>query len=365
MENPFNPSFGINPRVKIQRMDQVKQLVNDIKALDTPYRTTMIYGNRGVGKTVFMSMVSQQIAQDSAWIVVNLTMGEQMLSRLVEKLYLQVTDKLRQLFNQIQGIEVKAGGFGIKLSTNQVASYEYTLEIMLKQLQAVGKRVLVVVDEVQSLPGMIELASVYQVMLTQGLPIAMLMTGLPKNVQLLQTNRVLTFLLRSGMVELTTLEYFDVQAEYRKAFVTRDPQISATTIRQMAQLVAGYAYAFQLLGYLVWRSSDEHITLQTIERILPDYQSQLSRNSYVKVLSELSTVDQKFVVAMAEAPIYPVSTTYLGTQLQQSSGYIGMYRKRLIDAQVVKPLGHGQLSFMLPLFREFVLDDGRYLVGME
>ena len=48
-------------------------------------------------------------------------------------------------------------------------------------------------DEAQEVTGMVELASVYQVMISEGLPISIIMTGLPKNVQDLQNNHVLTF----------------------------------------------------------------------------------------------------------------------------------------------------------------------------
>ena len=72
MKNPFNPSFGIQPTVLLDREEVQSKLVKDIKALDTPYRTTLIYGNRGVGKTVFMNSVGKQIDQDPTWITIHL-----------------------------------------------------------------------------------------------------------------------------------------------------------------------------------------------------------------------------------------------------------------------------------------------------
>lgn len=55
MKNPFNPSFGIQPTVLLNRKELITKLINDIKELDTPYRTTLIYGTRGIGKIVFMN----------------------------------------------------------------------------------------------------------------------------------------------------------------------------------------------------------------------------------------------------------------------------------------------------------------------
>lgn len=64
MQNPFNPSFGIQPTVLLNRSEILQKLVASIKDLNTPYRTTLIYGTRGVGKTVFMNEVGKQISQD-------------------------------------------------------------------------------------------------------------------------------------------------------------------------------------------------------------------------------------------------------------------------------------------------------------
>ena len=202
-------------------------------------------------------------------------------------------------------------------------------------------------------------------MISEEMPISIIMTGLPKNVQELQNNHVLTFLLRSGRIELSPLSFYDIRAQYLRAFKKRDKDISPEVIRQMALLADGYAYAFQLLGYLLWQVPDQHITQQTIDDILPEYQAQLSRNAYSKMFEELSSVDQQFVITMALAKEYPVSTTYLGNQLKKKPGYIGMYRRRLIDSQIIMPAGYGKVKFSLPLFRKFVIDDGQYLIGIS
>ena len=96
MRNPFNPSFGIQPTVLLDREEVQSKLVKDIKALDTPYRTTLIYGNRGVGKTVFMNSVGKQIDQDPTWITIHLIIGENMVGRLAEMIYQQSTNKIKK-----------------------------------------------------------------------------------------------------------------------------------------------------------------------------------------------------------------------------------------------------------------------------
>ena len=87
LKNPFNPSFGIQPTVVLNRDELINQLVADIKELDTPYRTTLIYGTRGIRKTVFMNEVGQRISQDQHWQALHLIIGDNMVGRLVDLLY--------------------------------------------------------------------------------------------------------------------------------------------------------------------------------------------------------------------------------------------------------------------------------------
>lgn len=364
MDNPFNPSFGMQPTVLLNRDQILSSLVEDIKRLTTPYRTTLIYGARGVGKTVFMNAVGSRIDQDPQWTTVHLIIGENMVGRLTEMLYQQTTGKLQKLFREIAGVNLNFGGVGVKFDIKdaQTANYQYLLSQMLKIMQQHQQKLLVMIDEAQDVPGMVELASVYQVMISQGLPISIIMTGLPKNVQELQNNHVLTFLLRSGRINLSPLDYYDIRAQYQRELSKRDPGIDPMVVRRIAQLADGYAYAFQLLGYLIWRSPDKRITVQTINAVLPEYQAQLSRNAYSKMLEELSPVDQQFVIVMAKAPTDPVSAAYLGAKLNKKPGYVGVYRRRLIDSQIIVPAGYGMVKFALPLFKEFLIDDGQYLI---
>lgn len=45
-------------------------------------------------------------------------------------------------------------------------------------------------------------------------------------------------------------------------------------------MTAGFAYAFQLLGYLVWDTEDKLITDNTLQIILPEYKEMLFTREY-------------------------------------------------------------------------------------
>ena len=64
------------------------------------------------------------------------------------------------------------------------------------------------------------------------------------------------------------------------------------TILYMTKQTQGFAYAFQLLGYHIWRYATEQnkktISLSLVDEILDIYLSDLNRNVYFKVYNDLS-----------------------------------------------------------------------------
>ena len=122
----------------------------------------------------------------------------------------------------------------------------------------------------------------------------------------------------------------------------------------MARLTKGYAFAFQVLGYLTFRSENRQY-----RKILPEYRQYLDDFVYEKLWSELSEKDQEVARGIAETQsgISADIRTYLGI----SSNSLSQYRKRLIKKGLVSGEEHGKLQFTLPLFDEFVKDQYRGL----
>lgn len=69
-KNPFRPSFGSVPPIFLDREDMTNTVAEEIKEENSPYRTTLIYGLRGSGKTSFLVDVCNAVEKDAKWIVV-------------------------------------------------------------------------------------------------------------------------------------------------------------------------------------------------------------------------------------------------------------------------------------------------------
>lgn len=84
----------------------------------------------------------------------------------------------------------------------------------------------------------------------------------------------------------------------------------------------------------------------------------LFRNVYVKVYSSLLSKDREFVQAMVESDKEKVPIKDIMTKMDKPKNYISIYRRRLIDDQVIFSKERGYVEFTLPYFADFVAEFG-------
>lgn len=357
--NPFSPGFGKIPPIYLERSEDVSTVMDSLGNPNSPYQTTLVYGMRGTGKTAFITDISHEISKRDHWIVVNLASGVPLLPTLIDSIYQKAETPLKKILQAIQGISVTAFGITIKTAgTNAAVSeqqYQNLLETMLQKLKESGTWLLITMDEVKTSPELRRFASVYQLMLRENYNITLLMAGLPQNVSELQNDDVLTFLLRAGRITLGPLDLWSVKDHYSRAF-QEQKRIDEKTLLRITKLTKGYAYAFQLLGYYLWERSADSVNEKTVEDVLPLYKTDLYRNAYSKMYQSLSEMERQFIVAMAELG-ESASTHDIGEKMGREKNYIQVYRKRLLDTQLVQAPKRGTLEFSLPFFRDFVLEN--------
>lgn len=282
--NPFNPSFGRIPSVYIARDDAINKIISDLDKPENINVNYLVYGMRGIGKTVFSTDLSKRMRERSDWIVVDLAMGMKLLPSLIGYLYYEVSSDLKSGFEAIA-----------KSSNRNV------LTSMFNKLREEGIKVLITLDEVKANSELRNFAAYYQLLNRQDYPISLVMTGLPENVSELQNEDVMTFLLRGKRIALSSLNLSQIELSYQRVFSNSNYQVSLEILSKMALMTKGYSYAFQLLGYLVWKADKESkiINQKTLDQVLPEYLLELDQNVYTKIFTSLSKRDKKFVIAMA------------------------------------------------------------------
>lgn len=342
MNNPFTLSFGKKPLQYISRISQTNEIIDNFNAQEPVNQLYMLTGVRGTGKTVMMTSIANELKKDDRWIVVELNPARDLLQSLAAKLYSM--PEMHSHFIQAK-LDFSILGLGISLENAvPVTDIENAIDLMLTEIQKKHKRLLITIDEVTNCEYIRIFSSAYQILLRQGHPIFLLMTGLYENIYELQNEKSLTFLYRAPKMMLGPLNYTAIRKQYMDTF-----HLSMEEAEKMTGLTRGYPFAFQVLGYLYWEYRD----VKPLEDILPEYDQYLEEYVYSKIWSELSELDQRVLVEMAVSGETKVKN--IRARLGMKSELFSVYRERLKRKGVLDTGKYGEVSFILPRFEEFVM----------
>lgn len=337
--NPFLVAFGQKPQCYVSRITDYRNVVDNFNSVYPPTMCYMITGVRGSGKTVFLTELTDYFKRED-WIVVDLIPDNNMISSLIS--HLANNKVLNKMFIKA---DISINAFGVNVGFNNevpAANEEIILERMFKVLADNGKRLLIAIDEVVNNEYVQRFASLYQLWIRQNYPIFFLMTGLYENIYELQNEKTLTFLYRAPKIHLKPLDRILVAEEYKNTFEINDEEAYA-----MADIVDGYSYAFQILGYLKWDNKEKEI-----EDILPQFDYMLKEYSYDKIWSEMSDNDRVVVREIAKQQRTTVKE--LRDRLDMPSNKFSVYRDRLIKKGIVDVPKYGEISLILPRFKEYI-----------
>lgn len=341
MSNPFTLAFGKKPVQYVSRIAQTNRIIEDYEAVPAVNQIYMVTGVRGSGKTVMMTNIAGILSKRNDWIVVELNATRDLLQSLASRLY--AIPKLHECFLKAK-LDFSAFGLGVTIeNAAPVTDVEDMVAKMLAQLQKLGKKLLITIDEVVYSEQMKVFVSAFQIFMRQEYLIFLLMTGLYENIYELQNEKSLTFLYRAPKIILEPLNLTAVRQHYKNIF-----QLDEESTERMAALTRGYAFAFQVLGYLYW----EYRESMTLDEILPEYDQYLEEYVYSKIWSELSEKDKEILQKLAVSG--EISVKNLREQLGMSSEQFSVYRERLKRKGVIDTRQYGKVSMALPRFEEFI-----------
>ena len=144
--NPFTLSFGKKPLRYISRLTETNQILDSFCAEIPSNQIYMITGVRGSGKTVMMTNIAAELRKNADWIVVELNPTRDLLQSLAAKIY-----SIPELHTLFVNAKLDFSAFGLGVSVENVApvtDIENALEVMLKYIQKIHKRLLITIDEV-------------------------------------------------------------------------------------------------------------------------------------------------------------------------------------------------------------------------
>lgn len=339
MDNPFTLTFGKEPLSFISREQEMAEITEGFRQEHPDNQVMMITGVRGSGKTVTLTVISNEIRKTKNWIVVELNPERDMLQMLAAEL--SNRPSLGQIFKDAS-LNLSFLGFGLNIDGEPpITDISVALDRMLAVLTRRGKRVLVTIDEATSTPRLREFAAQFQIYLRKNYNVFLLMTGLYENVNELQNQKALTFLYRAPKMVMSPLSTIMIAEKYASVF-----NLEKAEAMNMAKATNGYAYAFQLLGYLCFKLKRPYT------KVLAEYDAALEQYVYEKIWSELSEIDQKVLCAMSSASDMKVEK--IRDAADMNSPGFSVYRSRLIKKGLIHQTKYAHLDFTLPRFRDFV-----------
>lgn len=332
MGNPFILTFGREPINFIPRIDFLQKVRDDFYSDTHPNQAYMVTGLRGTGKTVFLTKLSKEFEQNKNWIVVDLNPQRDMLESFASQLY--NNRKVGHLFTKAE-LNISFSGIGFSIErerpTNDIETIIYK---MVDHLSKKNINILITVDDATSNENVKIFAHTYQGLIRKDYPVFLLMSGLYENITSIQKNKALTFLSRVPKLILNPLNMPMIKESYQEIF-----NIDDSVAVKMAKLTAGYAYAYQVLGYLMWESNDKNIN----KKMLSEYDHYLAEFVYDKIWEGLSEKEKEIIIFISKEE-----------KINIRANELSVYRDKLIKYGILQSKQRGKLSFSLPRFKEYV-----------
>lgn len=340
-KNPFTLMYGITARSVVSRDEEVERVVKSF-VYDGNMYAYLITGIRGSGKTVLLKTIEERIKQTENWIVLNINPQSDITISLANRLFDEtlIRKELRKWSLSLH--------LGVLTLSREGGESTQDPEIIVEDLlekasSRLDLRVLVSIDEVNDTPEFRRFINLFQILIGKRLPIYLLMTALKENVTGLINDKAMTFLSRSPRIELEPLSLPGIAKEYQDAL-----SVDAKTSIEMAKLTGGYAFAFQVLGYLFYERKETSLS----ESLIAAYDKYLWNNGYNKFWKDLTSAERAFLIALEESPSRS-KAEILSHYTKPRNGY-SVYRERLIEKGLLYSPSYGTLEFVLPRFGEFV-----------
>ena len=357
--NPFTPTFGIVPPYLAGRNMILKDMATAFeKGPGDPNLSALFVGPRGCGKTALLSCIGGEAARHG-WLSVNAVAGEGMLEDIIQQVVKNAAEFSGKK-NKRSLKEVSLGNLiGLQWDNNeQEMNWRSKMTSILEELGGQDIGLLISVDEVTAdAPEMLTLAADYQLLLTDGMKVALIMAGLPTQADELVSNKRVSFLRRAKKRYLGLISDIEIETAFRKTVEGAGKTIDPKALSLAVRASGGYAYMMQLVGYSMWDESDDRpdISVRDAEYGIRRAEAEFRDGALRSTVMELSNGDINFLKAMLEDD-KASRMADISKRIGKPSNYTSTYKSRLLRAGVIEEQARGVLVFSLPGLREYLAE---------
>lgn len=381
--NPYTPGAGAMPKYLAGRNDILESASLQLKALAANYqsRSLVLYGLRGVGKTVLLNSI-ESMAEGEGILVRHIEVEEKRgliaplasaccaLSASLNRIG-PVKSKLEQVKNLSTSLtlSVDAGdgplssGFNeetlgevLASSHNLSGDFTYALVVLGKYAQAAGASIFIGIDELQY-AGKEELEALSCALhrATQlGLPVMFGCAGLPKLLKMLGEAKTYTER-QFSFVKVDSLPRDKAVEAIVRPAQKLDVSYSDEAIDAIIDYTEGYPYFIQELCSTIWTSSDcKLVSLETVLNCTSITDVRLDED-FFSVRSDRCTPRQKeFLVAMVRCGGLPCTLANVAHYMGRDVSSIGPLRAQLISKGMIYSAASGEVDFTVPQFDRYL-----------
>ena len=338
-QNPFTLMYGIPSLSIIKRNNHLSTIIDNFNSTNLIY-SYLITGIRGTGKTVLLREACNLLSKNEEWIHIDINSQSDIISSIASHLY----DKLKTN-KLIDGwsFSLNFPYISITKEKEKITDPEIIVEKLIDSISKRQKKLLISIDEVTNTPSFKQFANFYQSIIAKNNKVYLLMTGLNENINAIINNKAMTFLSRIPKIVLEPLDLSSIALEYKMIFNLENKESI-----EMAKLTNGYAFAYQVLGYLFYEDENKKID----EPFITKYDSYLWNNGYNKFWNDLSKQEKIFLIALSESD--SGTKEEIINNMKMSSSNYSQYRRILIEKGLIFSKNYNELVFVLPRFKEYI-----------
>lgn len=336
-------------------------------------RVRVDHAARGVGKTSLLREAERIFTrQGAATVFVTANEDENLLGTIAAELQALLPAAQRraaEIVELVESVSFSVGAGPVRTSVTvrpgaaASASAGKTFKRLLKKVtEQLGRGVVVLVDEVQSAdkPSLRAIAQGWQELASDDDPPAagMFFVGLPGSVDHIVS--AATFAERFSFQPLLGID----EAGSAEALVLPAQALGVTwepeALRLAVSSTNGYPYKVQLMGEAAWEAAGEpdpqqRLTVENVNAALPSVDKQM-RTLFTARWRSASVKQRELMVAIAELGGVDVKREDIARRLGVDTKVISVPREKLLQKGLIDANRHGYVSFTLPGFTEYVLE---------
>lgn len=381
-KNPYSPGAGYPPP-ELAGRDQIIERASI--ALDRirnrrPARSLILYGLRGVGKTVLLNTIRMEAEAAGMYVArIEAPEGKSLPAILIpalrsillrisrgEAVKNQLGKALRSLGGFASALKVKYGDIevGLDLGREVGLADSGDLEVDLADLLTIvgeaavenNTAVIIAIDELQYVPEeqLAALITAFHRISQNQLPVTLIAAGLP---QLLgQMGRAKSYAERLfEFTPIDKLEEGSARDALRKPAVKEGASFSEDAILEILEQTKGYPYFLQEWGKHSWDvAQGPTITASDARLATTSALAELDSSFFRVRFDRLTPTEKKYVRAMAELGPGPHRSGDIAAQLKKTVSTVAPTRSSLIVKGMIYSPTYGDTAFTVPLFEGFM-----------